>query len=129
MHISQIEAKEKSLEEVKAHVAKIISQGWDVFETRHRHKDGHEFDLEVSTSYISNSKQIVSFLRDIAERKRHEAELRFIANYDALTGIPNRVLLADRMKQGIAQTSREQNMMAVCYLDLDGFKQIGRAHV
>ena len=42
----------------------------------------------------------------------------------ALTGIPNRILLADRMKQAIAQTSREQNMMALCYLDLDGFKPI-----
>lgn len=47
-----------------------------------------------------------------------------VAHYDALTGIPNRVLLSDRMRQAIPQASREQNMMAVCYLDLDGFKQI-----
>jgi diguanylate cyclase (GGDEF)-like protein/PAS domain S-box-containing protein len=124
MHISQLEAKEQSLEEIKAHVAKIISQGGDVFETRHRTKEGHEIDLEVSASLIPDSKLIVSFLRDISDRKKYDAELIRIANYDALTGIPNRVLLADRMKQAIAQTSREKNMMAVCYLDLDGFKPI-----
>ncbi len=127
MHISQFEAKEQTLEEIKAHVAKIISQGSDVFETRHRTKEGLEFDLEVSASLIPDSKLIVSFLRDISDRKKYDAELKRIANYDALTGIANRVLLADRMKQAIAQTSREQNMMAACYLDLDGFKPINDA--
>jgi diguanylate cyclase (GGDEF)-like protein/PAS domain S-box-containing protein len=124
MHISQLEAKEKSLDEIKAHVAKIIAQGGDVFETIHRTKEGREFDLEVSASLIPNSTLIVSFLRDISDRKKYDAELKRIANYDALTGIPNRVLLADRMQQAISQTSRDQNMMAACYLDLDGFKPI-----
>lgn len=52
------------------------------------------------------------------------AELKRIAHYDALTGIPNRVLLADRIKQAIAQAKREQKMLGVCYLDLDGFKPV-----
>ncbi|MDI1230743.1 MAG: response regulator [Methylobacter sp.] len=56
--------------------------------------------------------------------KQHKKELKRIAHYDALTGIPNRVLLADRMKQAIAHTKREQKILAVCYLDLDGFKPI-----
>ncbi len=56
--------------------------------------------------------------------RQHEKKLNYIAHYDNLTGVPNRVLLADRMKQAIAQTRREQNMLAVCYLDLDGFKLI-----
>jgi PAS domain S-box-containing protein len=79
MHISQFEAKEQSLDEIKAHVTKIISQGWDVFETRHRHKDGHEIELEVSASFIPESKQIVTFLRDITERKQAEVNLRIAA--------------------------------------------------
>jgi diguanylate cyclase (GGDEF)-like protein/PAS domain S-box-containing protein len=66
----------------------------------------------------------VGVFSDITHLKAHEAELKRVAHYDALTGIPNRVLLSDRMKQLIAQTSREKNMMAVCYLDLDGFKPI-----
>jgi diguanylate cyclase (GGDEF)-like protein len=56
--------------------------------------------------------------------KQHEKQLRHIAHYDNLTSIANRVLLADRMKQAIAQTKRERKMLAVCYLDLDGFKFI-----
>jgi diguanylate cyclase (GGDEF)-like protein/PAS domain S-box-containing protein len=66
----------------------------------------------------------VGVFSDITHLKEHEAELNRVAHYDALTGIPNRVLLADRMKQAIAQTAREQSMMSVCYLDLDGFKPI-----
>jgi diguanylate cyclase (GGDEF)-like protein len=56
--------------------------------------------------------------------KQHEKELKRIAQYDALTGIPNRVLLADRLKQAIAQAKRQQKMLCVCYLDLDGFKPV-----
>ncbi|MFI3186262.1 MAG: response regulator, partial [Methylococcaceae bacterium] len=56
--------------------------------------------------------------------KQHEKQLQRIARYDNLTNIPNRALLADRLKQAIAQTKREQKMLAVCYLDLDGFKLI-----
>jgi diguanylate cyclase (GGDEF)-like protein/PAS domain S-box-containing protein len=56
--------------------------------------------------------------------KQHENKLKYIAHYDNLTGIPNRVLLADRMKQALAQSKREQKILAVCYLDLDGFKPI-----
>jgi diguanylate cyclase (GGDEF)-like protein len=56
--------------------------------------------------------------------KQHEKQLQRIAHYDNLTSIPNRALLADRLKQAIAQTKREQKMLAVCYLDLDGFKAI-----
>ena len=73
MHISQFEAKEQSLDEIRAHIYKVVSQGWDVFETRHRHKDGHEIELEASVSYIPDSRQIVVFFRDISERKETEA--------------------------------------------------------
>ena len=61
-------------------------------------------------------------VRNLILLKHHEKELRRIAHYDALTGIPNRVLLADRMKQAIAQAKRDQKILGVCYLDLDGFK-------
>ncbi|HEY0666431.1 MAG TPA: PAS domain S-box protein, partial [Gallionella sp.] len=70
MHISQLEAKEKSLDEVKAHIVKIIAEGSDQFETRHRHKDGHEIDIEITTSYLPESQQFAVFARDISERKR-----------------------------------------------------------
>lgn len=79
MHISQLEAKEKTLDEVKSHIAKVIAQGYDVFETLHRHKDGHLIDIEVSTTYMHETEQLVVFCRDISERRRAEQELRIAA--------------------------------------------------
>jgi diguanylate cyclase (GGDEF)-like protein/PAS domain S-box-containing protein len=88
--------------------------------------DGTVFDVEIQGAVINYDGEpaVQAAFRDITQRKHHETELNRVAHYDALTGIPNRVLLADRMKQSIAQTSREMNMMAVCYLDLDGFKPV-----
>ncbi|MDP2143479.1 MAG: EAL domain-containing protein [Gallionella sp.] len=93
-----------------------------------RRKSGEIYAELLSISVISDdsgkAKRYVGVFSDISHLKAHEAELSRIAHYDALTGIPNRVLLADRMKHAIAQTAREQLMVAICYLDLDGFKAV-----
>ena len=74
MHISQLEALEGS-DQVKAHISKIVTQGYDLFETRHRHKDGHTIDIEVSASFLPEYQQFCVFCRDITERKRIESDL------------------------------------------------------
>lgn len=76
MHISQLDVGEKSVEEVAVHGAKIIAQGFDQFEARHRRKDGQEIDVEVFARFIPETRTFFSFLRDITERKRAERELR-----------------------------------------------------
>jgi PAS domain S-box-containing protein len=76
MQVSILEAKERSQEEVQAHISKIITQGWDVFETRHRRKDGELIDIEVSSAFIKEAGQIVAFLRDISERNQTQLELQ-----------------------------------------------------
>lgn len=76
MHISQLDVAEKSVGEVAAHSAKIIAQGSDRFEARHRRKDGQEIDVEVSVRYMPETQSFFSFLHDITERKRAEHELR-----------------------------------------------------
>jgi diguanylate cyclase (GGDEF)-like protein len=63
-------------------------------------------------------------VRNLLSIKQHKKELKRIAHYDAVTGIPNRVLLADRMKQAIGHTKRAGKMLGICYLDLDGFKPV-----
>lgn len=71
--------------------------------------------------------QVVNYIgiaSDITALKQHEKQLEHIAHYDALTGVPNRVLLADRLSQALARTRRDGSILAVCYLDLDGFKQV-----
>ena len=62
--------------------------------------------------------------RDITEHKQAEARIRYMALHDALTGLPNRVLLQDRLAQAIALASRNQKRVAVIMLDLDRFKNI-----
>jgi diguanylate cyclase (GGDEF)-like protein/PAS domain S-box-containing protein len=66
----------------------------------------------------------VAVFSDISRLKEQEKQLVQMAYFDALTGLPNRVLLADRIVQASAQTRRNGTLMAICYLDLDGFKPI-----
>jgi diguanylate cyclase (GGDEF)-like protein/PAS domain S-box-containing protein len=93
-----------------------------------RRKSGEVYPELVSISAVRDERgqlqRYVAVFSDISQIKAHEDELNRAAHYDGLTGVPNRVLLADRMKQAIARTAREQTLMAVCYLDLDGFKHI-----
>jgi diguanylate cyclase (GGDEF)-like protein/PAS domain S-box-containing protein len=106
----------------------ITSTGHWAGEVWNRNKKGEMYPEWLSISAISNAQgavtHYVGISSDITLLKQHEKQLERIAHYDALTGIPNRTLLSDRMKQAIARTAREQNMMAVCYLDLDEFKPV-----
>lgn len=68
--------------------------------------------------------RMVGTFTDITLIKQHEKQLEHIAHFDALTGIPNRLLLADRLQQALAHSKRDGSILAVCYLDLDGFKLV-----
>lgn len=72
----------------------------------------------------SNTPQWWVVVSDISERKKYENQLQQIAQYDPLTALPNRILLADRLHQAMAQTNRHKQPFAVLYLDLDGFKKV-----
>ncbi len=61
---------------------------------------------------------------DITERKRTEQQLNYIATHDTLTGLPNRMLLMDRLKMALAQAKRDNYKLAVMMLDLDHFKNV-----
>ena len=65
---------------------------------------------------------------DITPLKEREAHLQYLAHYDMLTALPNRVLLADRLKLAMLQARRRGQLIAVAYLDLDGFKAVNDRH-
>ena len=65
---------------------------------------------------------------DITQSKAYEARMECAALHDALTGLPNRLLLADRLKQAIGGAERSGQVFALAYLDLNGFKQINDTH-
>ncbi|MDO8988680.1 MAG: PAS domain S-box protein [Sideroxyarcus sp.] len=93
-----------------------------------RRKNGEVYAELLSISAICDDtgqvQRHVGVFSDITYFKDHEAELSLVANYDALTGVPNRRLLADRLKQSVAHAQRNGKMLAVCYIDLDGFKDV-----
>jgi len=83
---------------------------------------------ELSISAIKNEEgEVIAFrgvARDVTERKRLEQELADIATHDFLTGLPNRVLLQDRLNVGLNQAQRNNTNLAVMMLDLDRFKLV-----
>ncbi|WP_334155008.1 GGDEF domain-containing protein [Tepidimonas sp.] len=72
--------------------------------------------------------RFVALVRDITELKRREAELSELAFYDALTGLPNRRLLLDRIEQVLLRQAREPTWCALLFIDLDDFKAVNDRH-
>jgi diguanylate cyclase (GGDEF)-like protein/PAS domain S-box-containing protein len=68
--------------------------------------------------------RIIGMHTNITQMKEYQGRLERIANYDALTNLPNRALLADRLNQAMLQSQRRQRSVAVAFMDLDGFKDI-----
>ncbi|MGC9457664.1 MAG: EAL domain-containing protein, partial [Halothiobacillaceae bacterium] len=97
-------------------------------EVWNRRKDGTVYAQMLSITVMrDDSGRITHHIgvsSDISHIKAHEDELARIANHDALTGLPNRRLLQDRIQQAIARARRDGRMLAVCFMDLDGFKPI-----
>jgi diguanylate cyclase (GGDEF)-like protein/PAS domain S-box-containing protein len=93
-----------------------------------RTKSGDIYAEMLTINAIRNAsgevEQYVGLFSDITEIKEHEQQLERITNYDALTGLPNRALFADRLRQAMAHAHRKKNLLAVVYFDLDGFKSI-----
>jgi len=90
------------------------------------HKDGREFPIEVSINEMdtTDEKLFVGVIRDISQRKEQEQRLRHMANFDMLTGLPNRNLFKDRLHQAMQLALRKEWLIAVMYIDLDIFKRI-----
>ncbi len=93
-----------------------------------RRKDGDELLCWVEVAEVRDSSEqrthFVSVITDITDRKRAEQELRYLANYDPLTGLPNRTLLSERLGRAIVQARRSGRKIGVLFLDLDRFKHV-----
>lgn len=101
--------------------------GWSG-EMWQRRKDGSDFLCAMQCSPlhepITQRQLYVLVASDISERRRIEQELRYLANYDPLTNLPNRTLLAERLSRAIVQARRLDNRLALLFLDLDNFKDV-----
>lgn len=96
-------------------------------EDRFRHKDGSLLEVELTCQPMLEDGALigaVTTFRDIGERKRYIAEIEHRSNFDALTGLPNRNLLRDRIAQGIARCRASGELLAIVLINLDRFKTV-----
>ena len=104
---------------------------WDG-EIWNRHKDGRVYPEQLTISAVYDERgeiqNYISLFFDISTLKEQQAQLQRMAHFDALTGLPNRLLLADRLQQAMRQATRRGQRVAVVYLDLDGFKAVNDTH-
>jgi len=93
-----------------------------------RRRNGDAFVEMTSISAVRDSRDEVThyfaLFTDITQLKDQQKQLEHLAYFDVLTGLPNRRLLADRFSVAVSQTQRDGKSLAVCYLDLDGFKNL-----
>ena len=89
-------------------------------------RDGTEFPVELTISQhrYDDEYEFCAFIRDITKRKKSAEKLLHLAHYDMTTGLPNRVLFYDRLKQEIKKAQRIQQPIAIMLLDLDHFKEV-----
>ena len=93
-------------------------------EARAHHRSGHTFPVSLSFSRIPHTSEprYVVLLRDITQQRQDEEEIRRLAFYDPLTGLPNRRLLLDRVRHAMANAARLGQHGSLMFLDLDHFK-------
>ena len=81
-------------------------------------------NISAATNTVNNNRHFICIFTNISAQKSAENELRRLANYDHLTGLPNRPLLLDRINHAINYSKRNKTSVAVFFIDLDRFKQI-----
>jgi diguanylate cyclase (GGDEF)-like protein/PAS domain S-box-containing protein len=116
---------------VKERLSALLNGSASVYYSEHRMicSDGSEIWVQDRGDVIERDAngypiRIVGAFTDITYQKKHQNELEYMAHYDMLTGLPNRSLEADRLKQAMSHVKRMGGYIAVIYLDLDGFKEI-----
>ncbi|WP_109489205.1 bifunctional diguanylate cyclase/phosphodiesterase [Occallatibacter savannae] len=95
-------------------------------EVRLRRKKGEIFWAELSASFaeVEGEPCVISYIRDVSEAKADEEKIRSLAFYDTLTGLPNRRLLWERLRQALVSSIRSGSKHALLFVDLDGFKSL-----
>ncbi len=118
------------VEESSEAVRSILDGETDDFELNKRYvrKDGSVIHAHIASRGVHGPTgevdYLVTIVDDITEIKNHQNQLEHLIHHDPLTGLPNRVLLNDRLDMAVSGAKRAGGNIAVCFMDLDGFKPI-----
>ncbi|OIQ84613.1 putative diguanylate cyclase YegE [mine drainage metagenome] len=107
---------------------KVIEEGHWSGEVWNQRKNGEIYPERLTISAVKNDEgdtiRYIALFSDISNLKDQQQQLERMAHHDALTGLPNRTLLNDRLDMALAQTKRSEGRLAACFMDLDGFKPV-----
>jgi diguanylate cyclase (GGDEF)-like protein/PAS domain S-box-containing protein len=118
------------IEESCKAIQRILKGESDDFELNKRYikQDGSVIHAHIASRAVHDENGVVDYLvtiaDDITEIKNHQNQLEHLIHHDPLTGLPNRVLLNDRLDMAVSGAKRVGGNIAVCFMDLDGFKPI-----
>lgn len=116
--------------EEEGRIMSLVKEGklTEPFETVRWGKGNKPIDVSVTISPVKDASGniigVSKIARDITQRKESQERIRYLAHHDSLTGLPNRALLADRMKIAIGNAARYSRRLALLFVDLDRFKLI-----
>jgi diguanylate cyclase (GGDEF)-like protein/PAS domain S-box-containing protein len=121
-------AEQKDIKQLEKIWAIVESKGAWQGEVWKRRRDGSRYPEWMSVTAVrSKSGEVTEYVviaNDMTERKQAEDRIRYQANFDPLTDLPNRNLFMDRLRQGIERAKRDRTLLAVLFIDLDRFKYI-----
>ncbi len=115
-----------SINKLKSLLGPITSRSPIALESRHRHKDGTVFPVEIRIGpiEIDGHQHLLSLARDVTERKELQDHIQHLAYHDPLTDLPNRAMFNRHLSHAMIQARRYYKGLAVLFIDLDRFKNI-----
>lgn len=136
----EVIGKNPNILQSKKQSVKIYKEMWDALNSKEHwygeiynlRKNGETYiQMTTITAILDDKgyvKNYVALFSDVTLAKEQQKQLEHIAHYDALTNLPNRMLLADRLSQSLSKSKRQNKLVFVLYIDLDGFKNINDTH-
>ena len=128
MKVSRINAQHESEIHQQRQLAINGDQNRFVFDHCLANGEVRAVEVHISIVNYKDKSLFFSIIHDITERKQMEDQIRQLAFYDALTNLPNRRLLNDRLSQAMAASKRSEYYGALIFLDLDNFKTLNDMH-